>query len=307
MSDDNKETDISDLNSKLILNDTSDQSSKTKLNNEILKINNLIKIKYFLIKKNENRINNKIEKNFIDIKKSALQLNNNIKEKTFQITNSIENQKNQIQKLYKEEILFDQNKIQLDIINNQQELIDDYKQNNNQLKLYLDNVKKKLEQTSKSNRKFLINNNELKNTINRFIVHNKILQNNIQQLKKDSAESSLATLKLNEMIIQIKFYQEENIRLSNEIVNIKNNYETIKSNFNEVEIEKNNIYKKIKELNNSLIKNNIIGTPFVKETIVEDSINSKILNNISDTNLKKEKVKSEKVNDLDDQINNIFK
>ena len=307
MSDDNKETDISDLNSKLILNDTSDQSSKTKLNNEILKINNLIKIKYFLIKKNENRINNKIEKNFIDIKKSALQLNNNIKEQTFQITNSIENQKNKIKKLYKEEILFDQNKIQLDIINNQQELIDDYKQNNNQLKLYLDNVKKKLEQTSKSNRKFLINNNELKNTISRFIVHNKILQNNIQQLKKDSAESSLATLKLNEMIIQIKFYQEENIRLSNEIVNIKNNYETIKSNFNEVEIEKNNIYKKIKELNNSLIKNNIIGTPFVKETIVEDSINSKILNNISDTNLKKEKVKSEKVNDLDDQINNIFK
>ena len=307
MSDDNKETDISDLNSKLILNDTSDQSSKTKLNNEILKINNLIKIKYFLIKKNENRINNKIEKNFIDIKKSALQLNNNIKEQTFQITNSIENQKNQIQKLYKEEILFDQNKIQLDIINNQQELIDDYKQNNNQLKLYLDNVEKKLEQTSKSNRKFLINNNEQKNTISRFIVHNKILQNNIQQLKKDSAESSLATLKLNEMIIQIKFYQEENIRLSNEIVNIKNNYETIKSNFNEVEIEKNNIYKKIKELNNSLIKNNIIGTPFVQETIVEDSINSKILNNISDTNLKKEKVKSEKVNDLDDQINNIFK
>jgi len=307
MNDDNKETDISDLNSKLILNDTSDQSSKTKLNNEILKINNLIKIKYFLIKKNENRINNKIEKNFIDIKKSALQLNNNIKEKTFQITNSIENQKNQIQKLYKEEILFDQNKIQLDIINNQQELIDDYKQNNNQLKLYLDNLEKKIEQTLKSNRKFLINNNELKNTINRFIVHNKILQNNIQQLKKDSAESSLATLKLNEMIIQIKFYQEENIRLSNEIVNIKKNYETIKSNFNEVEIEKNNIYKKIKELNNSLIKNNIIGTPFVQETIVEDSINSKILNNISDTNLKKEKVKSEKVNDLDDQINNIFK
>ena len=307
MNDDNKETDISDLNSKLILNDASDQSSKTKLNNEILKINNLIKIKYFLIKKNENRINNKIEKNFIDIKKSALQLNNNIKEKTFQITNSIENQKNQIQKLYKEEILFDQNKIQLDIINNQQELIDDYKQNNNQLKLYLDNLEKKIEQTLKSNRKFLINNNELKNTINRFIVHNKILQNNIQQLKKDSAESSLATLKLNEMIIQIKFYQEENIRLSNEIVNIKKNYETIKSNFNEVEIEKNNIYKKIKELNNSLIKNNIIGTPFVQETIVEDSINSKILNNISDTNLKKEKVKSEKVNDLDDQINNIFK
>ena len=72
-------------------------------------------------------------------------------------------------------------------------------------------------------------------------------------------------------------------------------------------IKKNDIFKKIKELNNSLIKNNIIGTPFVKETVAEDSINSKILNDITDTNLKKEKEKTEQNNDLDDQISNIFK
>jgi len=308
MNDYTKDTDISDLNSTLILKNASDQSQEQTSKKEILKINDLIKTKYFLVKKEENLINNKVVKNFIDIKRSALdQLNNNIKQQTLQIKNSIESQKTELNKLYDEEILFDQNKIQLDIINNQKKLIDDYKQNNNQLKLNFTNLGKKLDETVSSNKKFLINNNELKNTISRYIVHNKNLQNNINQLKKDFNEISLDTSKKDEMISQIKFYQEENVRLSSEIINIQKNYEVIKDNFTGVENEKNNIFKKIKELNNSLIKNNIIGTPFVKETVPENSINSKILNDITDTNLKQEKEKTEQNNDLDDQINNIFK
>ena len=122
-----------------------------------------------------------------------------------------------------------------------------------------------------------------------------------------SNEKSLDASKKDEMISKIKFYQDENTRLSSEIINFKKKHETIKNNFDDVENEKNNIFKKIKELNNSLIKNNIIGTPFVKETVAEDSINSKILNDITDTNLKKEKGKTKQNNDLDDQISNIFK
>ena len=310
----NDDKDISDQDSILILSENSDQNLINKTNNSILKINDLIKKKYLPVNYKEDKENNNIEKNFTEIKESALMLNNNIKEQTIQLTNSIESQKNKLQRLYREEVLFDQNKIQLDIINNQERLIEVYRKKNNQLKSNLDNTEKKLNNTNNSNRKFLINNNELKNTISRFIKHNKNLQNNIQQLKKDNFDnSSLFQTKLNEISSQIKFYQEENIRLSNEIVNIKKNYETTKHNFKEVENEKNNIYKKIKELNNSLLKNNIIGTPFLKETIVDDSINSKILNDISDINLKKEKEKdkekvkkSEKFTDLDDQINNIF-
>ena len=307
MNDYNKDTHISYLNSPLTLRDVSDQSPEQTFKNAILKINDLIKTKYSLVKKEENKINNQVVKNFIDIKRSAGQLNNNIKQQTLQIKNSIESQKSELNKLFEEEILFDQNKIQLDIINNQKKLIDDYKQNNNQLKLNFTNLGKKLDETVSSNKKFLINNNELKNTISRYIVHNKNLQNNINQLKKDFNEISLDTSKKDEMISQIKFYQEENVRLSSEIINIQKNYEVIKDNFTGVENEKNNIFKKIKELNNSLIKNNIIGTPFVKETVPENSINSKILNDITDTNLKQEKEKTEQNNDLDDQINNIFK
>ena len=314
MSDESNKAVTSDLNSILTLTEATDGISNIELNNEMLKINNLIKSKYYLTKKNIYFNNKNEEKKFIDIKNSTFELNNNIKNKTFQLTSSIESQKNKLNKLYREKILVDQNNIQLDIINNQVELIEDYKNNNNRLKLNLDNVTDKFKNVTNSNKNLLIDNSELKNVITRFTNHNKNLQNDIQQLKKNYVDASLVTSKLNESITQIKYYQDENIRLSNEIVKIKKNYETIKQNLHAVEAGKNNIYKKIKELNDSLITNNIIGSPFIKETIIEDSINSKTLNNISKANLKevnkesnKESNKEEKFKDLNDQVNNIFK
>jgi len=338
MNDYNKDTHISYLNSPLTLRDVSDQSPEQTFKNAILKINDLIKTKYSLVKKEENKINNQLVKNFIDIKRSAGQLNNNIKQQTLQIKNSIESQKTELKKLYDEEIIFDQNKrneLHVSIISSQKTLIEDYKEKNYQLTLNLKNSEKRVLEIDRS---FKSNNAELKNTLSRYIANYKKLQeklNLVNESKKDfneifldkskrdemiskikfyqdentrlSNEKSLDTSKKDEMISKIKFYQDENTRLSSEIINFKKKYETIKNNFTDVENEKNNIFKKVKEINNSLIKNNIIGTPFVKETVVEDSINSKILNDITDTNLKKEKKKTEQNNNLDDQISNIFK
>ena len=338
MNDYSKETDNSDLNSTLSSKDVTDQSPEQTFKNAILKINNLIKTKYSLVKKEENQIKNKVVKNFIDIKRSADQLNNNIKQQTLEIKNSIESQKNELKKLYDEKILFDQNKrneLHVSIISSQKTLIEDYKEKNFQLTLNLKNSEKRILEIDRS---FKSNNAELKNTLSRYIVNYKKLQeklNLVKESKKDfneifldkskkdemiskikfyqdentrlSNEKSLDTTKKDEMISKIEFYQDENTRLSSEIINFKKKYETIKNNFTDVENEKNNIFKKVKELNNFLIKNNIIGTPFVKQTVAEDSINSKILNDITDTNLKKEKKKTEQNNDLDDQISNIFK
>ena len=338
MNDYSKDKDISYLNSTIMLRDVSDQSPEQTFKNAILKINDLIKTKYSLVKKEENKINNQVVKNFIDIKRSAGQLNNNIKQQTLQIKNSIESQKTELKKLYDEEIIFDQNKrneLHVSIISSQKTLIEDYKEKNYQLTLNLKNSEKRVLENDRS---FKSNNAKLKNTLSRYIVNYKNLQeklNLVNESKKDfneifldkskrdemiskikfyqdentrlSNEKSLDTSKKDEMISKIKFYQDENTRLSSELINIKKNYKTIKNNFTDVENEKNNIFTKIKELNNSLIKNNIIGTPFVKETVVENSINSKILNDITVTNLKKEKKKTEQNNNLDDQISNIFK
>ena len=282
MNDYNKDTHISDLNSPLTLRDVSDQSPEQTFKNAILKINDLIKTKYSLVKKEENKINNQLVKNFIDIKRSAGQLNNNIKQQTLQIKNSIESQKTELKKLYDEEIIFDQNKrneLHVSIISSQKTLLEDYKEKNYQLTLNLKNSEKKVLENDRS---FKSNNAKLKNTLSRYIVNYKNLQeklNLVNESKKDfneifldkskrdemiskikfyqdentrlSNEKSLDTSKKDEMISKIKFYQDENTRLSSEIINFKKKYETIKNNFTDVENEKNNIFKKIKELNNS--------------------------------------------------------
>jgi len=248
-----------------------------------------------------------VTKSFLDIKRSADQLNNNVKQQTLKIKNSIVSQETELKKLQNEEIIFNQKRLQANIIDNQKKLINEYRENNEELKFNLSNLEKKLLEKDRS---FKINNEELKNTLSRYIVNYKKLQEKLNldiETKKDSNETSLDKSKEDEIISKIKFYQDENTRLSSEIIKIKKNYETIKENFADVENQKNDIFKKIKELNNSLIKNNIVGTPFIKETIEEDSISSKILNDITNKNLNKEKKKTEKNNNLDEAINNIFK
>ena len=200
---------------------------------------------------------NDIDKNFLDIKNTTLELENSIKEQELKLTSTINNDEDKLKELSDKKILFDKNKIQADILKNQQFLIDEYKRNINRLNL-------ELTETQKTNQELSISNDK------------------------------------------IKFYQDDNIRLSSQVNDFQKKYETIKNNFNEVEKEKNVIFNKIKELNNSLLKNNIIGTPFLEKKIEEDTINSKILNDISENNLNDNK-NSDKDIDLDVTVNDIFK
>ena len=89
-------------------------------------------------------------------------------------------------------------------------------------------------------------------------------------------------------------------------MSIKKKYEIVKNNFNSVDNEKNEIFKQIHELNNSLTKTNIVGTQFVKDKVEVDNINSKVLNDISKANVDSEDIKSE-TDSLDEKINEIFK
>ena len=200
---------------------------------------------------------NDIDKNFLDIKKTTLELDNSIKEQELKLTSTIKYDEDKLKDLSDKKILFDKNKMQADILKNQQFLIDEYKSNINRLNLELAETQKINEELSTSNNK-------------------------------------------------IKFYQEDNIRLSSQVNDFQKKYETIKNNFNEVENEKNVIFKKIKELNNSLLKNNIIGTPFLEGKIEEETINSKVLNDLSENNLNDSKNPDKDI-DLDVIVNDIFK
>jgi hypothetical protein len=276
-------------------------------NIELLKISDLIKIKY---SENSNfiQINNKssLDQDFKTIKQSAMDMDEVLKRKTFLINKTIKYQETELNKLYNEKKLSEQNNLQSDIIKNQKQLIDKQKLNNTDLKSNLNEVEKRLKEKDISIKKFLIDNDELKITISRYIEHNKKLQDNIIQLKNDYGENPLSKSQIDEMANKINFYQEENIRLSSEITERHNDLESIKINFAKVELEKNNIFEKIKELNNSLINNNKVSTPFKKENYEDNSLKLRTSDNIIDSNTSEEKIKEKSSKNLNDSINNIF-
>ena len=276
-------------------------------NIEILKISDLIKIKY---SENSNfiQINNKssLDQDFKTIKQSAMDMDEVLKRKTFLINNTIKCHETELNILYNEKKLSEQNNLQSDIIKNQKQLIDKQKLNNTDLKSNLNEVEKRLKEKDISIKKFLIDNDELKITISRYIEHNKKLQDNIIQLKNDYGENPLSKSQIDEMVNKINFYQEENIRLSSEITDRHNDLESMKIDFTKVELEKNNIFEKIKELNNSLINNNIVSTPFKKENYEDNSLKLRTSDNIIDSNTSEEKIKEKSSKNLNDSINNIF-
>ena len=276
-------------------------------NIEILKISDLIKIKY---SENSNfiQINNKssLDRDFKTIKQSAMDMDEVLKRKTFLINNTIKCHETELNILYNEKKLSEQNNLQSDIIKNQKQLIDKQKLNNTDLKSNLNEVEKRLKEKDISIKKFLIDNDELKITISRYIEHNKKLQDNIIQLKNDYGENPLSKSQIDEMVNKINFYQEENIRLSSEITDRHNDLESMKIDFTKVELEKNNIFEKIKELNNSLINNNIVSTPFKKENYEDNSLKLRTSDNIIDSNTSEEKIKEKSSKNLNDSINNIF-
>jgi len=145
-----------------------------------------------------------------------------------------------------------------------------------------------LENTNQKNRSFEINNAELKNTVSRYIVNTKKLQEKIKSLEQTSQ------IDIKEKNNKIKFYQDENVRLSSELLLAQKNSETIKLNLSDIEIEKENISNKIKALNRSIQeKTNVISTKFNKE---EPNISRENLENLND----------EEQKSLDEVVKKIF-
>ena len=159
------------------------------------------------------------------------------------------------------------------------------------------NDEKKLEKTIQTNRSLEINNNELKNTVGRYISNSKKLQNEISELKDGQYESLAYNKKINEVNQKIKFFQDENARLSGELIIARKRYGAIRKNFTNIEEEKNKISQRIQDLNESIneTKTNIVNTKFISKP-PEEKLNED-LNNIN-------KPKNENLNQ---KISQIFK
>ena len=159
---------------------------------------------------------------------------------------------------------------------------------NKDLKADFDKTKNDLNENIEKNRSNEIHNSELKNTVSRYIVNTKKIQE-----KLDLTEKSI-NLKFEAQTKKVKFYQEENVRLSSELLAVQKKNITIKENLNFIETEKEEISNKIKELNKSIDeKTNIIPSNFIKQNLVKTEEKTETLND-----------KEQK--SLDEVINRIF-
>ena len=260
-----------------------------------------------LFKEDEKSLINSDNKKLSELQKSTEELTEFSNDESLKLSELVKNKEIEIQNLRSEGILLERSQIQSDIQGKQKLIIEEYKTNNNKLKVDLEQLNVKAQELNDSNRKLLINNNELKNTISRYIKHNKNLQSSLNEIKEIRSDYLDNKSQVVEMTKQIKFYQDDNSRLSNEIIILQKKYEMIKNNFDTAEKAKNDIFKQIQNLNNSLTSNNIVGTPYVKEILVDDSINSKVLNDISKKNFEEEKKTLNVTDDLDKEIYDIFK
>ena len=134
---------------------------------------------------------------------------------------------------------------------------DDFIKENEQIIL---NLKHNLDEKELKNRSFEINNAELKNTISRYVVNSKKLQEKIKSIE------TTKNFEIEEINKKIKFYQDENVRLSSELLSTQRKSETIRINLTDIEKEKIKIADKINELSRSIeAKTNVVSTNFIKE------------------------------------------
>ena len=233
----------------VLLDNKNLEINKIQLNSEI----NELRIGNEVLQNNVNQVtenNNQLDKKIVELKTDNNVLHNNLNQVT-------------------------ENNNQLDI-------------ENKDLKGDFDKTKNDLNENIEKNRYNETQNLELKNTVSRYIVNTKKIQE-----KLDLAEKS-NYLKLETQTEKVKFYQDENVRLSSELLAVQKKNTTIKENLNFIETEKEEISNKIKELNKSIDeKTNIIPSNFIKQSLVK-------------TEEKNETLNDKEQKSLDEVINRIF-
>ena len=200
-------------------------------------------------------------------------------------------------------------KINLEQLQNNKKLMNE---TNHKILINLDTTKLSLVKSIENNKTLEINNKKLLDKIellknrkpddkfkvelnDELIENNKLLTDPINGLKNNKINEVNDSLP-EEVHNKLKFYQDENVRLSSELVLTQKRHDILKANISKIETEKNNISNQIQELNDSLNNannTNIVKTPFLTE-IPQDAVDDlKEINN-------------DEKKDLDEVINKIF-
>ena len=214
-------------------------TNEVTINTEILKIKKLIEKKYLTLELSTfTIINEDLIENISKIKNSTLLINQNIQDEKLKISNNIKDKESELKlfNIKKKNLTNEIIKLQKDEYSIQQKA--NYKKNQ-----IIINKDKRIQ--------FLeINNNELKNEINR---------------TKEINYSDNKNPKFDELHQKIKFYQNENVRLSSELSKSQKMTIVANENLSNIENTKNIIFNQIQELQRSLGENNVVNSKFIKE------------------------------------------
>ena len=104
---------------------------------------------------------------------------------------------------------------------------------------------------------------------------------------------------------KIKFYQDDNLRLSNEVAKLSNKLENTRNQLRQFESNKVKLVSQLKNLNNIVSENNVIGNPFDLSITKTEKLNLDL-----DLDVEKEEDKVEKkkeINTEEQKQKNLFR
>ena len=139
---------------------------------------------------------------------------------------------------------------------------------------------------------------------------NQLLEQNSEKIihQEDNKEET------EDIVRKIKYYQDDNLRLSNELVKLSNKLENTKNQLEYFENNKARLMSQLENLNNIISESNVIGSPFntaISKVDDKSSVDEKIPNEKQITQNKFQKIISPKSTDNNEEIDrltkNIFK
>ena len=284
--------------------------TKNNYSSPLLLINEITKNNYssplLLVNEISKNVSPKANMSFINnLNKNNININEKIKN---EIINELYNffkkkiKKNTLKLIFDQQIKIKKFQKEIEYLNESKKILEN---NNHDLQSNLNQIIE--------DKKILENNNhDLQSNLNQIIEDKKVLENNNHDLqssldkiieekemlieKNTRAQEELSleksnllnnsnNEKLTELNNKLKFYQDENLRLSRDLSNSQETHHIIKKQLNDFEKQKNQISNQIQELNNSVSKSNLIEHTFVNELPPEASQDLKNLNNQDMTNL----------------------
>ena len=160
----------------------------------------------------------------------------------------------------------------------------------NKLLNKFENLEKKLDDQQKFLEKNFELNSKLKNDID--TIYNKIdteLEN-----QRANVSNDISDVIGHNSSNRVDFYQEENLRLGNELVETKKKFEILKNELDKYEHQRSNLISKINSINDEINNTNILTNVF------ENKVQPKV--QITDHN----KIPKKEVDDLDEKVKAIF-